>query len=29
VATDSGELVFTWTDEAGKHQTATATITVT
>jgi sulfur-oxidizing protein SoxZ len=29
VATETGELVFTWTDEAGQRQTATATITVT
>ena len=28
VATESGELVFTWTDDAGKAQTETVKITV-
>jgi sulfur-oxidizing protein SoxZ len=28
VPTESGELAFTWTDEGGKTQTGTATITV-
>jgi sulfur-oxidizing protein SoxZ len=27
-ATETGELAFVWTDEAGQRQTATATITV-
>jgi sulfur-oxidizing protein SoxZ len=28
LATETGELAFVWTDEAGQRQTATATITV-